>query len=400
MAEPTLESGGAAHNEAAAVDTAPPAKAKGPGRDPVLTARDELLARMDEQIVQERAAEHERFLASSDVDPRAAALAAAMAKEARGEAIATDKGHRNLEQGAEELEDGAASVQPFKDEAERKAKEAVRISHKGEDPLGDYVVRVDGKPMFRTTVDGQEKLIPLDAARAELQKHIAANIRLQSAAARQKELDAREAALRKREATPVKAHPSATPVDETALAREVVRSLVTETEEQAAAKLAKTFKTIRQAATPQIDLNQVREVAATTARQTVAVERTQAAFQDGFTQFQKDYPEIAKDSDLFALADKRSETIGNEHPDWTPEAVMKEAGRQTREWMKAMGFTPSAPKNGTPPASTDPIRQQRKDNLVPVPQPRSARPAVAEAEEDNSPTGTLAEIRKSRGQPY
>ena len=42
--------------------------------------------------------------------------------------------------------------------------------------------------MFRTLVDGKEQFIPLDRARAQLQKHLAADIRLQQASERQQQL--------------------------------------------------------------------------------------------------------------------------------------------------------------------------------------------------------------------
>src|ERR1700683_3634470 len=247
-------------NEAAPVDAdaqpASTAPRKGPGRDPALIARDELLARMDEQIMADRGAGDVKFWESSDVDPRAAALAAAQAKEARGQPLDVDRGHRDLIENeatdAEALptqgEEGAADVQRFQDDAAKRTKEAVRISNKGEDPLGDYVVRVDGKPMFKTLVDGKEQLIPLDRARTQLQKHLAADIRLQQAAEQKRQLDAREQSIRNVEATlkTRSAQPVAPVVDDTSLdkeAVELVRSLVSEPEGKAAARLAKTLKT-------------------------------------------------------------------------------------------------------------------------------------------------------------
>jgi hypothetical protein len=285
------------------------------------------------------------------------------------------------------------------DAAEKQAREAVRISHKGEDPLGEYVVRVDGKPMFKTLVDGKEQLIPLDRARAQLQKHLAADIRLQQASERQKQLEVREQSIRNAEATlRNRQHPSATApaFDDMALATGLVRSLVSEPEDKAAAKMAETFKAIRQASGPQIDANALVQQAADVAVKTIVDRNNERALKTGFDKFVKDYPDIAGDSDLFNLADKKSEKIGAEHPDWEPAQIMNEAGKQTREWLKSIGA-----KVSSAPSANLQSNQQRKQNLVPMPQARTVRPAPAATEtEDNSPAAVMAEIRKTRGQPY
>ena len=396
----------AAQNEPGALDKdtgTQPNAAKRPGKDPALVAREELLARADAHIEAERAAEHQRFIESADVDPRAAQLAAEMAREARGEPTAADRDRGlpvNPEEGQEpELEDGAASVQPV-DAADKKAREAVRISHKGEDPLGEFVVRVDGKPMFKTLVDGQEKLIPLEAARAQLQKHLAADIRLQQAAEQRRALEAREKALQANEAAMrSRSHPSAPApaVDDRKLASELVRSLVSEPEDKAAEKMAEVFGKIRQAAAPAIDPASITTLVREEATRTIAAEREKEALGNGFNQFTKNYPDIAGDSDLFALADRKSEVIAAEHPDWSAAQIMDEAGRQTRAWLKSIG----APVKAVTQGAANTGNQQRKQRLVPMPQPRSAAPAPAATDsEEDSPAARLAEIRKSRGQPY
>ena len=391
MPEPTSS---ASQNADPALDknTVP---AKTPRRDPALEARDELLARADKYIEDERAAEYQRFLESTDVDPRAAALAVQMQKEAKGEALDVDRGHRDLEVGAEEAEptqviDGAASVERMAPAARPAVREAQRISTKGEDPLGDYVVRVDGKPMFKTVVDGQERLIPLDRARQQLQLHLAADTRFDQAKELKRQVEEEKRQLAARAAAPA-ATPAAPQVDDMALATGLVRSLLSEPEDKAAAKMAETFKTIRAAAAPRIDEATLITRARDEAVRTIAERDNRRALEDGLNRFTQDYPEIASDPDLFALADKRTTGIAEANPTWTPAQVMSEAGKQIRE-----KFGTKAPAREDAPNN----RQQRKQNLVPMPQPRVARPAPAPAtQEDNSPQAMMAEIRKSRGQP-
>jgi hypothetical protein len=369
------------------------------GKDPNIEARERIMAELDERIIADRAADDQRFFASADVDARAAALAAEMAKEARGAPLDVDRGHRDLvEQGGEaepaNLEDGAADVEAMTPPPAKPAvREAQRISHKGEDPLGEFVVRVEGKPKFRTVVDGKERLIDLDDARRELQYGLAAKIRFDQANELKRQLEAK---LRAPAPTPVPAKPAAPAIDDLALAQGLVRSLVSEPEDKAAAKMAETFRTIRQAAAPAVDVNAVETRAAERALRTIAERENQRALQSGLGRFKQDYPDIASDPDLFTLADKRTNDIAAANPTWAPEQVMLEAGKQTREWMAKLGVKPS---NAAVQQASN--RQQRKETLVPMPQARTARPVAAKAEEtDNSPQGIMAELRKSRGQPY
>lgn len=387
-----------------AVDPAA-AKPKAPGRDPVLTERDQLLARMDAQIEERRKAEEEEFLASAGEDPAAWALYKRMQAEA-GTPI--DKAPPEVEdrtpteaidEAPPEVED-ETPTQPIAAPA-KVVKPAERVSTKGEDPLGDYVVRVNGKPMFKTLVDGQEKLIPLEAARAQLQKHLAADVRLQQAAAQRRENEARAAQLQKTEAE-LRARSTATrvaPIEDEALDREsveLVRSLVTEPEDKAAAKLAKTLKMIRQAQAPQIDVEAIRQEAVNVAKQTLAEDKAKTALESGFETFTRDYQDIASDPELFAIADRKTEILAQEHPEWSPGQLMMEAGKQTREWMQSLGLT-SKKSAGQPPVSN---RQQRKEGLRPMPAPRTARPAQAPAESEGrqSAADVVAEMRKARGQ--
>lgn len=396
--EPTLDESGASQSGADGLDKNTGAARKGPGRDPALVAREVLLADMDSRIEAQRAQENADFLKDSGADPQRLMLARQMEAEANGEPTVADGA------AADELEDGAQFVEPVREAA---PKPAQRVSTKGEDPLSDFVVRVNGKPMFKTLVDGQEKLIPLEAARAQLQKHVSADIRLQSAATRNKELDNRAAVIAAREKelagrpAAAAAAAAAAAVDDAALDREsveLVRSLVSEPEDKAAARLAKTLKTIRQASVPQVDVKAIVKQAGDEAEARIVARDTAKAFDEGYSSFQKDYPDIVGDPDLFATADRKTDAIAEEHPEWSPEQVMSEAGKQTREWMKANGMkVPAPPANGGQHPSN---RQQRKEGLRPMPTTRTARPAVASEQSDRqSPADAVAEMRKARGQP-
>lgn len=384
-----------------ATDVANPAQAaKTPkGRDPALSARDELLARLDRQIEEQRGADDETFFQQGD--PRAIALAAEMGRESRGEKISTDRdpatgrfaaaaGEEAQRYSAQEIEQLAA--------ADAEASEADQAV----DPLAEFIIREPGKPaMFKALVDGKVRLVPLDQARAQLQRHVAADVRLSQAAERQKQLDVREANIRRTEQSlQQRATPPQPAFDDAALEAEsieLVRSLVSDPESVAAKKLSGVLSKIR-AATPQIDINALGKQAASIAKQEIAVEDNQRALVSGFSKFTADYSDIAADPDLYAIADRKTDAIAAEHPEWAPEQVMLEAGKQTRDFVARLsGKTPAAAKT-VDLAST---RQQRKEGLKPMPQARSATPAAGvDANADQSAQSAVLEIRKARGQPY
>lgn len=374
----TEETGGDSQNRTAPVASGPQTGKTVPKRDPFIESREAMMSRIDDQIVESRANDDELFFQQGD--PRAVALAAEMGRESRGEQISTDR-----QQGRRQAE----VVDPVTQDADLdQAAEATRI-----DPLEDFIVRQPGKaPMFKTVVNGQVRLVPLETARTQLQKHLSAE---QVFEKRKRELDAREQGLNARAVQPV-----FTPADDASIdtdATDLVRSLVSDPEAVAAKKMGAVLRKIRQGATPQIDINAIGQQAAHVARREIAAEDTNKALATGLTQFKQAYPEMAEGSELYLIADRKTEAIAAENPEWTPEQVMLEAGKQTREWVVSLGGKPG-PK---PKVTTLQERQQLKQGLKPMPQSRSVRPAPVQNENaDQSPQDAMAEIRKSRGQAY
>lgn len=262
------------------------------------------------------------------------------------------------------------------------------------DPLAEFIVVNDGKPMVKLKVDGSERLVPLDSARATLQKHEAADKRLQAAATLQKTLEAREAALQAREAELLakskSSQPSPGAADDSDLdeeARELAHSLLNSTEEEVAVSLKKVLS--RRQATPAVDVDAIVSKAAQTAETRVAERAKTESIQTGWQQFQKEYPDIATDQKLLVVADRMTDEIAAEHPEWTPAQVMLESGERTRAWLK--GFAPAA-------SSQPSDRQKAKEQLRPLPQSRTGRVAPEQAAKPQSPSDYLAEVRKRRGQ--
>jgi hypothetical protein len=276
------------------------------------------------------------------------------------------------------------------------------------DPLADYIVLSDGVPMFKTKVDGQEKLIPIENARAQLQKHVAAEIRLQQAATEKRALEQREAAIAEGEArlaaklkqlqeAPPSVKPDVSDQDLSDQAHQVVSSLFTGSEDEAVKSLTDLLGKIRQAPGPQVDTQETVAQAVAAAKRELAAEsaakereRQQKDINSGFKKFSEDYPEIVENADLFRYADGLTDAIQSENPDWSPSAVMTEAGKRTRAWVESL----KAPADPAP--NND--RQNRKRNLTPMPQARMGTQERDPGEPPETPQSMIDEIRAARGQ--
>lgn len=279
-----------------------------------------------------------------------------------------------------------------------------------EDELSQFTVKKDGKLMFKTVVNGREELIPLKRAQEQLQKAEAAEVRMARAAEFERSVKARENQILAREQAMV-AGPNASkpatlpgsppgegdqrPREETLLqeSRELVASLFTGSEEQAAAKLTKILADSRRIPIQApVNPEELVQRAVTAVRQKMSEEDTAQDVVAGYRKFGDDYPEVLADSNLYRYADSLTNTIADENPTWKPSEVMLEAGKRTREWVQSL-------KSPEPTAKPNNDRQSRKDKLVPMPRSASARRESTPHEEPvETPQSMFAEIRKSRGQ--
>lgn len=303
----------------------------------------------------------------------------------------------------EVLESGLASQERIGDQEDESLPEEY-----ADDPLAEFIEMDGDEPMFRTVVNGKVQLIPLEKARASIQKNMAADQRLREAAAfsqslddrekriaaREKELEQRVRAMDTSATLPEKGAAPQSDEELTSAARSVVKELFTGTEDEAAAKLADLLLKNRGAAAvaTSVDPHQIATQAIAYARQEITADARKKDVQKGYNKFCQDYPEIAEDDNLFALADGMTSKIEKEHPDWMPSEVMLEAGKRTREWVESQ----KTPTSEQDPALND--RTERKRNLKRVPRSRQgAEPKVETPEE--TPQSYLADLRKARGLP-
>ena len=328
-----------------------------------------------------------------------------------------------------ELDDGAAYIEPLEKEVPAPAGDPLPADLV-DDPLSEFIVMDSGAPMFRAKVNGEDKLIPLDQARRQIQIGTAAEVRMQQASLFEQEttrtLDERERGIATREAAllqrtnaapVVPIVPASVDLSEEDLldeSRDFLSTAFSGTEEDAAKKLAKTLSKLRAPAaiaTAPVDEQRITHNAAKAAVQVVRNDERNKDATTGLVQFKTDYPEIMKDANLYKMADDMTDVIEIEHPEWDISQVMDEAGKRTRAWVNQIkGVDPEPDPDLTPAITPTPVptqhpptnRQERKSKLVRMPQ--AAAGAVHEVpaevpEEEQSPIDALNELKESRGQP-
>lgn len=294
------------------------------------------------------------------------------------------------------------------------------------DPLSEFVVMQKGVPMFQVKVNGQTQLIPLDQAKRQIQIGVAAETRMKQASIYEtnttRALDARERALTVKEqallqrtqaqpAVPAQADLSeADLLDE---AREIFSTAFSGTEEDAARKLARVLTKIRSpGVSPAAPIDEAALISKAT-RAAVNVLKAEGQEKDvltGYERFQKDYPDIMADPQLYKMADDMTDEIEKENPQWLISQVMDEAGKRTRAWVenitgKAYVMPEPAMATKTPVNLLHPTqvnRQERKQGLVKIPAVAAGavhQTPVDEPEHEQTPSEALAQLKAARGQP-
>lgn len=310
--------------------------------------------------------------------------------EAIEQGIVTDEPEEKAE--AETLPPGGADKEDEGTVAPAADKDVPAAS----DPLAGFVHIEDGKAVVKLKVDGVERTIPVEQARATLQKNMSADARLQEAAQRRKELDAQEARLQAKSAElatrelklktqlpPADAGDPDLDQDADALAD----TLLTGTKEEVATKFKTVLKKIRQAPAPVDKSAIVSEVVQTvTASQKEAL--TREAVRRDLEKFDTDFPEIKADKKLAAVADAISDEVKTEHPDWSLSQILAETGTRTRAFVQPKVAAPATTGN----------RQERKEKLRPMPSARAATPEAKKEDRPATAADTVAEIRRARGQ--
>ena len=107
--------------------------------------------------------------------------------------------------------------------------------------------------------------------------------------------------------------------------------------------------------------------------------------------FHSEYPDIAADIGMLAVADRRSAELYQSNPTRDPWDIMQECASYAQDWLKvkvdAMGG-----------GSREVVRQERKQNMEEV-TPKNVRAIIGEDEQELSYSDIISEMKQGRGQP-
>jgi len=250
-------------------------------------------------------------------------------------------------------------------------------------------------------VDGELVEVSYENILAQYQKNSTADKRLQEAAERQRELAEYEAKLNNYRTHLESSRPSqdaekqASPSSDanTDALYEQYHDALFQGEE---AKASSLLKQIRNAdkPTPQIDVQSIinrtkaemREEEKTAREQGYELRRQQAV-----ELFKDEYSDIAEDTSLLAVADRRSAELYQEDPTRDPWEIMQESGKYARDWL--MNYVDELGGK-----AKEEKRQERKQNMDEV-TPKNVRARIGEDTTEPTYSDVIAEMRKERGQP-
>jgi len=291
----------------------------------------------------------------------------------------------------EQAEDLSVTSEEVVDEEE--------IQH--EDPTSPVFLK-NGQWFTTVKINGAETNVPFDGLKVSHQKDAASQQRFEEAAVKEKWLNQKESQLRsyvqklqtQKQATPSPTQDDAPQKDTnfTEVAKEYHQALY-EDDADKAAELLQTLTTGRsQGATPNVEEAVNKALQEAFSRQQMEQARTQQrdyqkSVKDAVGWFETEYPEIAGNAELRAIADNRTVTIMKEKPSLAPGYVIQAAAEYAREWAS---LNLSSGTNE---------RTARKKRIVSEPKPARKSAKIGEDEPENKSSSQIIEdMRAERGQ--
>ena len=171
-------------------------------------------------------------------------------------------------------------------------------------------------------------------------------------------------------------------------ARQIVDNLLDGDEEAATKALAEVMMG-RGPATPTDTDQIVSKVAAQVQQQT--------ELKSALKSFRDTYPAIAQDPTLWNRANQESGRLRDEHPEWSIEENILEAGKRVQDWLHSLTGGP----RGDEPQQNDQVREGKLDKKRTMEKLPSASTRMPKAPEKRPPTRSdvVANMRKQRGLP-
>jgi hypothetical protein len=274
------------------------------------------------------------------------------------------------------------------------------------DEVGDQVavpLVKKGEDWYATAkVNGEAVDVKWEEVLSQYQKNSSADKRLQEASERQRELEDYEVKLNAYRSD-LEAHtrqPSSDAGTEQSPSSDATDALyeqyhdaLFQGDESKASSLLKKIRAAEKP-TPQVDVNSIiertkaemREEEKQARERGYEIRRKQAV-----EMFHSEYPDIAADIGMLAVADRRSAELYQSNPTRDPWDIMQECASYAQDWLKAKVDTMGG-------GSREVVRQERKQDMEEV-TPKNVRAIIGEDEEEPTYSDIISEMRASRNQP-
>jgi len=274
-----------------------------------------------------------------------------------------------------------------------------------EQDFGNPLIKKSDEWYVTAKVNGEEKDVLWNDVLTQYQKNSSADKRLQEASERQRELEEYESKLNayrshletqarqpSSDAGEDEGSPSGS--DATDALYEQYHDALFQGDETKASGLLKKIRAADRPSTPQIDVNSIIERTKAEMREEEKQARErgyETRRQSAVKMFHDEYPDIAGDPSLLAVADRRSAELYADNPTRDPWDIMQECADYSRTWLNSY-----VEKLGGEPAEVS--RTQRKQNMDEV-VPRNVKASIGEDEEVQTYSDIIAQMKQERGQP-
>jgi len=253
-------------------------------------------------------------------------------------------------------------------------------------------------------VNGENTSVPWEQVVSQYQKNTAADQRLQQASDRQRELAdyeeklnayraQLEAQTRQLSATDAGEEEASPSSDATDALYEQYHDALFQGDEAKASGLLKKIRSADRQPAQQVDVSSIIEQTKAEMREEEKQARERGyemRRKQAVEMFHSEYPDVAQDTGMLAVADRRSAELYSENPTRDPWDIMQECANYAQDWLKtkvdAMGG-----------GSREESRAQRKQNLDEV-VPRNVKAHIGDDETEQTYSDIIAEMKQGRGQ--
>lgn len=150
-------------------------------------------------------------------------------------------------------------------------------------------------------------------------------------------------------------------------------------------------------ATTQNFLDEIGDKATQRALETLEQKQFEKERVSAVDRFNTEYEDVASDPKLRALADTRSGELFEEHPDWSPERIILEAAKETREWFQGAGGGQSDEQSSSTQVNDSALQKMSDKRSLSTPSSASGRKVQKQTKQAESNSEYIQRLKKERG---